>query len=124
MSWFQRSVACLMLATIAVALGIGFWPVTVDVTGDATYSCGSGFVHSGHQWTVDSRSLDQERTGDSLAVGPPTRLCPPLVYDRRDWALLIGSFAIVVGAVLIALTQRQQDPRSRATLATLRARRR
>ena len=50
----QRSIVYLMIAGILVALGIGLWPVTAAVNGDPSYSCGSGFFHSGHKWRQDS----------------------------------------------------------------------
>ena len=68
-----------MIAGVAVAVLIGFWPVKANVVGDASYSCGSGFIHSQHTWVVDSRALVNERVGGALDPGPwahPERSAP------------------------------------------------
>jgi hypothetical protein len=120
----QRSIVYATLAAIVIALGIGLWPVTASVFGDPSYSCGSGFFHSGHKWRQDSVASRDARTGDETATGPPSQVCPSKVYNRRDWAVLLGSFAVVIGVVTLALTSRQQDRGTQAIFASQRLRKR
>ena len=106
----QRVVVYLMIAGVAAALLIGFWPVHVSVWGDPNYSCGSGFVHSRQHWRNDSPLSRNARTLDDSATGTPAQVCPASVYDRRDLALLIGGTSIVGGFLLFALTAADGQP--------------
>jgi hypothetical protein len=112
-----------MVAFIAIALAIGFWPVYANVYGNSSYSCGSGFVHSGHRWKVDSLVSSNERSATNTATGTPIQVCPDKVYNRRDLALVLGSFALVVGTLILALTSTPQDRSTTALLASQRLRR-
>jgi hypothetical protein len=123
-SFAQRLVAYFMLAGIAAALIIGFWPVNVAVDGAPSYYCGSGFVHSRHHWRVDSLFAENARTSDTQTLGTPAQVCPSRVYDRRDLALLIGGTTLVVGILLLALTAPRTNRSDRAALASMRLRKR
>jgi len=118
----QRNVVYAMIAFFALAIGIGFWPVHAAVFGDPSYSCGSGFVHSGHQWKTDSAAAQDERTGNDAATGTPSDVCPNKVYGRRDFALLVIGFAAVVGLLTLVLIQNPQDRSSSALQASMRVR--
>jgi disulfide bond formation protein DsbB len=123
MSRVQRAVVYLMIAGFTVALLIGFWPVKVNVSGDASYSCGSGFIHSQHTWIVDSRTLADQRTGGLQgATGTPKHVCPNKIFNNRDLALWIASFVLVFGFLILALTARPQDRSSQAIFASMRLR--
>jgi hypothetical protein len=114
-----------MVAGVTIALLIGFWPVHVAVWGNTSYDCGSGFVHSRNDWRVDSPASRNSRTAaDDETLGTPAQVCPGVVYDRRDLALLIGGMSLVGGFLLIALTAPPVDRRDRATLASMRLRKR
>ena len=121
----QRVVVYLMVAGIAVALLIGFWPVHVAVWGNDSYHCGSGFVHSRQHWRNDSPASRNSRIADAdESLGTPAQQCPAAIYDRRDLALLIGGVSLVGGFLLIALTAPMVDRRDRAALASMRLRKR
>ena len=92
------------------------------VFGAPSYSCGSGFVHSGHQWKIDSATSSNARTGAEAATGTPTDVCPDKVYGRRDFALLVVGFAVVVGLLTLVLIQGPQDRSSSALQASMRLR--
>jgi len=102
----QRVVVVLMAAGIVVALGIGLWPVHADVFGNASYSCGSGLVHSVHDWKLDSRILQFQRTGDEDATGLPSAVCHDKVDSRRDLALLVVAFSLALGLIAEILLER------------------
>jgi len=123
-SFAQRLVTYLMFGGVVVALILGFWPVHAAVDGNGSYSCGSGFVHSRHSWRVDSAFSKNARLSDSTSVGTPAQVCPPVVYDRRDLALLIGGTTIVLGVLLLALTAPRESRADRAVLASARLRKR
>ena len=110
-----------MIAGILVALGIGLWPVEANVFGDASYSCGSGFVHSTHDWNVDSQTLRFERLATYTATGTPSTVCPDKVDSRRDLALLVLAFSLALGLIAQILLER---PRTRNYRSTLWANRR
>jgi hypothetical protein len=113
-----------MVAFIALALGLGFWPVYANVFGNSSYSCGSGFIHSAQHWKNDSQaSSDSRNGGTDTAKGTPKQICPSKVLNRRDLALVLGSFALVVGAFTLALTSGPRDRSSTALLASQRLRR-
>ena len=117
----QRVVVILMVTAIVVALGIGLWPVQANVFGDASYACGSGFVHSTHDWNVDSQTLRFERLATNTATGTPSAVCPNKVDSRRDLALLVLAFSLAVGLIAQILLER---PRARSYRSTLWANRR
>jgi hypothetical protein len=119
----QRVVVILMAVGIVVALGIGLWPVNADVFGDASYSCGSGFIHSTHNWNVDSRTLEFQRTGDEVATGLPSTVCPNKVESRRDLALLVAAFSLALGLIAEILLERPRG-QARTYRGTLWANRR
>jgi hypothetical protein len=118
----QRNVVYVMAAFFALAIAIGFWPVHAAVFGEPSYSCGSGFVHSSHKWKTDSASLSNERTGNDAATGTPSDVCPDKVFGRRDFALLVVGFAVVVGLLTLVLIQGPQDRSSSALQASMRVR--
>jgi hypothetical protein len=120
----QRVVVYLMFAGVAIALLLGFWPLHAAVYGNPSYHCGSGFVHSRHDWSADSPASQLSRTGDDEATGTPIQVCPNVVYDRRDLALLIGGTTLVGGVLLLALTAPRADRRDRAVMASMRLRKR
>ena len=117
----QRTVVYVMAGFFALALIIGFWPVHANVFGSPSYSCGSGFVHSGHRWKVDSASSSNERIGDT-ATGTPSQVCPNKVYGRREFALLVLGFALVVGLLTLVLIQNPEDRSNVALQASMRVR--
>ena len=123
MSRVQRVVVYLMIAGGAIAVLIGFWPVRGNVVGDASYYCGSGFLHSQHTWVKDGKVLVNERTG-SLGEGNglPRDVCPDKILNNRDLALWIGGFVAVFGVLVLALTARPQSRSSQAIFATQRMR--
>ena len=113
----------LMIAGVAVAVIIGFWPVRVSVVGDASYYCGSGFVHSQHTWVQDGKVLVNERTGNlDEGTGLPRTECPDKILNNRDIALWITGFVAVFGVLILALTARPQSRSSQAIFATQRLR--
>ena len=118
----QQNVVYVMAAFFALAIVIGFWPVHANVFGAPSYSCGSGFVHSGHKWKIDSATASNARTSNDAATGTPSDLCPDKVYGRRDFALLVVGFAVVVGLLTLVLIQGPQDRSSSALQASMRLR--
>jgi hypothetical protein len=111
-----------MAAFFALALVIGLWPVHADVFGAPSYSCGSGFIYSSHHWKVDSASLTNSRVANDTGQGTPSQICPDKVYSRRDFSLLLGSFALVVGVLALILIQNPQDRSRSALQASMRVR--
>ena len=120
----QRVVIYLMFAGFAVALLLGFLPVHAAVYGNPSYNCGSGFVHSRQHWRNDSPESRNSRTADDPATGTPAQVCPAVIYDRRDLALLVGGTTVVGGILLLALTAPRENRRDRAVLASMRLRKR
>ena len=114
----QRLIVILIAASIVVALAIGLWPVKANVFGDASYSCGSGFLHSAHTWSVDSQSLRFDRIADGTATGTPSAVCPNKVYDRRDYALLVVAFGLAI-ALIAQITLERPDARARGYQSTM-----
>ena len=123
-SFGQRLVVYFMFGGVVVALVLGFWPLHAAVDGNSSYSCGSGFVHSRHDWRVASQFSKNARISDQTSVGTPAQVCPSVVYDRRDLALLIGGTTIVLGVLLLALTAPRESRADRAVLASARFRKR
>jgi hypothetical protein len=112
-----------MIAVIVVALGIGLWPVHVNVFGDASYSCGSGFLHSAHTWNVDSTSLEFQRiSSDESATLLPASACPDKVGNRRDLALLLMAFSLAIGLIAQLMLDRPGQPNFGSTLFSNRRR--
>jgi hypothetical protein len=111
-----------MIGVVVVALGIGLWPVQANVFGDASYSCGSGFLHSTHDWNVDSNALQYERTGDDAGTSLPTSACPNKVDSRRDLALLLMAFSLAIGLIAQVLLDRRRQPNFGTTLFANRRR--
>jgi hypothetical protein len=111
-----------MVVAVVVALAIGLWPVHVDVQGDATYSCGSGFVHSSHNWNVDSAALEFQQTSTLTATGLPTDVCPDKVDNRRDLALLVLAFSLAIGLLFTLFLDRPRQPNFGTTMFANRRR--
>jgi hypothetical protein len=120
----QRLVVYFMFAGVVGALVLGFWPVHAAVDGNGSYNCGSGFVHSRHDWRVASAFSRNARISEDESVGTPAQVCPGEVYDRRDLALLIGGTTLVFGVLLLALTAPRESRADRAVLASARLRKR
>lgn len=120
----QRVVTYVMFAGVAFSLILGFWPIHAAVDGSSSYNCGSGFVHSRHDWRVDSLYSRNARTSEDASVGTPAQVCPAVVYDRRDLALLLGGTTLVLGVLLLALTAPRESRADRAVLASARLRKR
>ena len=99
-----------MAAGLLIAAGIGFWPIQADVFGDASYSCGSGFIHSAHTWNQDSQTLAFERTATDTGTGTPKGLCPNKVESRRDLALLVLAFSLGIGLIAQIVLERPLAP--------------
>lgn len=110
-----------MIVALVVALAIGLWPVHANVSGDATYSCGSGFLHNTHDWNVDSTALQFQRSGDGTETGLPVGICPDKVDSRRDLALLVMAFTLALGLLSTLFLDR---PRARNFGSTMFANRR
>jgi hypothetical protein len=119
----QRVVVIIVTAGVLAALGIGLWPVHADVYGEASYSCGSGFLHSAHRWSDDSQTLTFERTATDNATGTPSQLCPDKVFNRRDLALLVVAFSLAVGLIGQIVVERPRTRGYRSSLFTNRSRR-
>jgi hypothetical protein len=111
-----------MIVGIVVALVIGFWPVHANVFGDATYSCGSGFVHSTRDWNVDSTAFEFQRTGADTATGLPASICPDKVESRRDLALLVLAFSLAIGLISTLFFERSREPNFGSTMFANRRR--
>jgi hypothetical protein len=118
----KRLVVVGMIGVLVVALVIGLWPVHANVFGDASYSCGSGFLHSTHDWSVDSAALEFQRSGDDVATSLPNQACPNEVDGRRDLALLLMGFALAVGLIAEVLLDRRRQPKFGTTLLANRRR--
>jgi hypothetical protein len=111
-----------MIGVVVAALFIGLWPVHVDVFGDASYSCGSGFLHSTHTWNVDSTALEFDRLANDAATSLPNSACPNKVDGRRDLALLLMAFALAIGLTAEVLLVRRRQPKFGTTFVAGRRR--
>lgn len=120
-SGVRRLVLLTMVAGIAAALVVGFWPVHANVFSDSTYSCGSGFIHSAHTWNVDSTAFLFALSGADTATGTPTSLCPAKVGSRSDLALLLLAISLAIGLLSTMFFER---PRERNFGSTMFANRR
>ena len=89
-------------ASLLLGVIIGFWPVSVTVVGDVSYSCGSGFVHSGGAWKADTRAMGEPQQTVGLSNSTPNRACPSGVYRHRDLAYALVVLAVMTyGALLV-----------------------
>ncbi len=82
-----------------VALLVGFAPVRLTLDNGNAYTCGSGFLHSGHTWQADTRGM-----GDIVTSGgtvTPRATCPGRVYVRRNVAITLLVLALVGGVALL-----------------------
>ena len=111
-----------MAVAIVVALAIGLWPVHANVIGDASYSCGSGFLHSTHDWNVDSSTLEFQRTSTDTGTGLPSSVCPDKVDSRRDLALLLAGFSLAIGLLSMLFLDRPREPSFGTTMFANRRR--
>jgi hypothetical protein len=98
------------------------WPVHANVYGNASYSCGSGFLHSTHDWNVDSTALEFQRSATDTASSLPATACPDKVDNRRDLALLLMAFSLAIGLIAQLLLRRPGEPTFRSTLFANRRR--
>jgi hypothetical protein len=107
---------------VVVAAVIGFWPVSVTVMGDSSYSCGSGFLHSRHTWKVDTKALvAHARPGiDTSFSATPLSACPSKLYEQRDFAYLLVVFALVGGLCGVVLLQTESSARDAANKRAVR----
>jgi hypothetical protein len=111
-----------MVVAVVVAAAIGLWPVHVNVQGDSSYSCGSGFVHSSHNWNVDSAALEFQKTSTLTATGLPSIVCPDKVDNRRDLALLVMGFSLAIGLLCMLFLDRPRRPNFGTTVFANRRR--
>ncbi|MGO9876726.1 MAG: hypothetical protein ACLPVY_23370 [Acidimicrobiia bacterium] len=96
--------AALVVAGASVLFGvvIGFWPVSVTVVGDVSYSCGSGFLHSRSTWKADGRAMAAPDQTIGISTATPPTACPSRVYRNRDFGYALVGLAAVVYAALLA----------------------
>jgi hypothetical protein len=119
----QRAVSILAALLFVLAVGIGLWPVSVTIVGGTAYSCGSGFDHSRHTWTIDSQGLPAATQGADSSSATPSSACPSRVYGHRDLAILLGGFSVLAGAAALALgppldpSVRRRNQRARSRTA-------
>ena len=126
MSGSQSVMATLAALLFGVAALIGFWPQSITVVGDTSYSCGSGFVHSRHTWKVDTQALRAGSPVIGSSSATPKSACPSKVYGPRDLAFVVAAFALVL-ALVVALaddTDAADSPRRYAHVGELRISRR
>jgi hypothetical protein len=93
----QRVASILAAVLLLAAVAVMFWPVSVTIAGDTSYSCGSGFDHSRHTWAVDSQALRSSPPGIGESTATPSSACPNQVYGHRDFAIALGAFAGLAG---------------------------
>jgi len=111
-----------MIVVVVIALVIGLWPVHADVYGDASYSCGSGFIHSTHDWNVDSTALEFQRNANDTGTSLPASACPDKVENRRDLALLLMAFGLAIGLIAQLTLDRPREPNFASTFFANRRR--
>ena len=118
----QTGVYLAILAVGVCVLAIGFLPVHVCFDGNASYDCGSGFVHNnGNRLNIDSwGALSYQRLATDTGTGTPSQVCPIKVHNRRDLALGVGVTVIVVGFVTVVFTSGPRNRVTRAMLGTTR----
>ena len=88
--------------SILLGVGLGFWPVSVNVVGDISYSCGSGFIHSGGTWKADTKAMGAPGLSVGLSSATPNSACPARVYRHRDIAYVLIALAAITYAALLA----------------------
>jgi hypothetical protein len=123
----SRSVIALLAALLfGIAALIGFWPQSITVVGDASYSCGSGFIHSRHTWKLDTQALRTGSTPLASSSATPNSACPSKVYGPRDLAFVVAAFALVLAAVVALAdeTEAADSPTRYAHVGELRISRR
>jgi hypothetical protein len=104
-----RQVALIVAgASLLIGLAVGFWPVSVTVVGDVSYSCGSGLIHSRDAWKVDSQAMAQPQQTVGVSTATPNAACPSPVYRHRDFAYAL--LALAVGTYLVLLATAAYDP--------------
>ena len=99
----QRVMSVLATLLLVAALLVGFWPLSVTVVGDVSYSCGSGFVHSRHTWVIDTEGLNGTPRGSGSTTATPTSACPSTIYGHRDLAIVLGALAFLGAIVALVL---------------------
>lgn len=107
-SWLRQVSLFVAGASLVMGLAIGFWPVSVTVVGDVSYSCGSGLIHSRSTWKVDSRAMAAPEQTIGVSTVTPNAACPSRVYRHRDFAYALLSLAI--GTYLVLLASAAYDP--------------
>jgi hypothetical protein len=107
-SWLRQIALFVAGASLVAGLAIGFWPVSVTVVGDVSYSCGSGLIHSRNTWKVDSRAMAAPQQTIGLSTATPDATCPSPVYRHRDFAYALLTLAI--GTYLVLLASAAYDP--------------
>jgi hypothetical protein len=101
-SWLRQAALVVAGGALVLGVAIGFWPVSVSVAGGASYSCGSGFVHSRQTWKFDAGSLAQSPDTVGASTATPNAACPSQVYRHRDFAYALLALAAATYLALIA----------------------
>src|SRR5580704_13236212 len=99
-SWLRQVALFVAGASLVAGLAIGFWPVSVTVVGDVSYSCGSGMIHSRNSWKVDTRAMAAPQQAIGVSTATPAAVCPPRVYRHRDFAYALLTLAVGTYLVL------------------------
>ena len=107
-SWLRQAALVVAGGALVLGVAIGLWPVSASVAGGASYSCGSGFVHSRQAWKVDAGSLAQSPDVLGASTATPNAACPSPVYRNRDFALAL--LALAVGTYLALVASSAFDP--------------
>jgi hypothetical protein len=107
-SWLRQAALVVAGGALVLGVAIGFWPVSASVAGGASYSCGSGFVHSRQAWKVDAGSLAQSPETVGASTATPTAACPSQVFRNRDFAYAL--LALAVGTYLALIASSAFDP--------------
>ena len=89
-------------ASIVLGVFIGFWPVSVTVVGNVSYSCGSGFIHSRSTWKADTGAMGEPQRTPGTVAATPNSICPSRVYRYRDFAYALVALAALSCAALVA----------------------
>jgi disulfide bond formation protein DsbB len=109
----QRNVLIVAGLVLVVAVALGFWPLSITLADGTSYSCGSGFVHSRHSWTVDTRTLVPAEQLVAGSTATPESACPTAVYGRRDLSFLVAGVAVFGGLVGVGVAP--SDPLFRSS---------
>ena len=89
-------------ASLLFGVIVGFWPVSVTVVGDVSYSCGTGFAHSRNAWRADTRLMGEPQQAVGLSTVTPSAACPSRVYRHRDIGYALIAIAAMAYAALLA----------------------